>query len=169
MPGTFLGISGNSRVTLSLEVNGELNVPPVTVRALIMKSEGIQAELRKDRYYSFGRSSLALHDVAQLILWRLALLSGCHQRAERSFFVNGRQVPLCARCLGLLIGLFLAPIYRANLGVSLALISVFVLDGFTQLMRVRQSRNWLRFSSGLGFSMACANCVVRVFGYIWNT
>jgi uncharacterized membrane protein len=28
----------------------------------------------------------------------------CHQRPERSFFVNGRQVAVCARCTGLYAG-----------------------------------------------------------------
>ena len=28
----------------------------------------------------------------------------CHQRADRSFFVRGRQMPVCARCTGLYAG-----------------------------------------------------------------
>ncbi|HUQ89684.1 MAG TPA: DUF2085 domain-containing protein [Vicinamibacterales bacterium] len=28
----------------------------------------------------------------------------CHQRPERSFFVNGHQLPVCARCTGLYLG-----------------------------------------------------------------
>ena len=27
----------------------------------------------------------------------------CHQRPERSFFVDGRQLPVCARCTGLYV------------------------------------------------------------------
>ena len=30
--------------------------------------------------------------------------SGCHQMPERSFFINGMQFPLCARCTGILVG-----------------------------------------------------------------
>ena len=32
----------------------------------------------------------------------------CHQRPERSFFVGGQQLPVCARCTGLYIGAALA-------------------------------------------------------------
>jgi uncharacterized membrane protein len=28
----------------------------------------------------------------------------CHQRPERSFFLHGRQLPVCARCTGLYLG-----------------------------------------------------------------
>lgn len=29
----------------------------------------------------------------------------CHQMSERSFFINGNQMPVCARCFGLFIGI----------------------------------------------------------------
>lgn len=29
---------------------------------------------------------------------------GCHQRADRSFFLFGRQFPVCARCTGVALG-----------------------------------------------------------------
>jgi uncharacterized membrane protein len=32
----------------------------------------------------------------------------CHQRPERSFFVHGQQLPVCARCTGLYAGALLA-------------------------------------------------------------
>jgi uncharacterized membrane protein len=34
----------------------------------------------------------------------------CHQRPERSFFVNGRQLPVCGRCAGLYVSGALAAV-----------------------------------------------------------
>lgn len=37
-------------------------------------------------------------------LFRLFRKLGCHQRPDRSFFIRGRQLPLCARCTGFVLG-----------------------------------------------------------------
>jgi hypothetical protein len=44
-----------------------------------------------------------VHEKVQGILWRIGIVIHCHQRPERSFFLDGRQVPICARCFGMLI------------------------------------------------------------------
>lgn len=60
---------------------------------------------------AFGQRFLAI----AAGLWLLLLLAApaamfpagrfiCHQRPERSFFINGRQMPVCARCTGLYAG-----------------------------------------------------------------
>jgi uncharacterized membrane protein len=54
-----------------------------------------------------------------LLLWVLLLFAApgvlfplghfiCHQRPERSFFIGGRQLLVCARCTGLYLGAALA-------------------------------------------------------------
>ena len=35
---------------------------------------------------------------------------GCHQMPERSFFINGFQFPVCARCTGVIISAIIATI-----------------------------------------------------------
>lgn len=44
----------------------------------------------------------------------------CHQRPERSFFLHGRQLPVCARCTGLYAGAALGAPIAIALGASLA-------------------------------------------------
>ena len=42
----------------------------------------------------------------------------CHQKVERSFFINGNQMPFCSRCtaiwLGLAVGLGFMVFYKVN-------------------------------------------------------
>lgn len=44
----------------------------------------------------------------------------CHQRPERSFFLHGRQLPVCARCTGLYAGAAIAAPMAIALGSSLS-------------------------------------------------
>src|SRR3954470_13491308 len=44
----------------------------------------------------------------------------CHQRPERSFFLRGHQLPVCARCTGLYAGAALAAPFALALAGSLA-------------------------------------------------
>jgi len=93
----------------------------------------------------------------------------CHRLPERSFFIFGRQLPLCARCLGLYASFFLGVmIFTLNIftfpnftwysTISIAALMIFptAIDGFTQLFGLRESNNFLRLttglSAGLGFS-----------------
>ena len=34
----------------------------------------------------------------------------CHQRADRSWFICGTQMPICVRCLGMTIGIFISSV-----------------------------------------------------------
>lgn len=44
----------------------------------------------------------------------------CHQRPERSFFLHGRQLPVCARCTGLYAGAAVAAPIAIVLGAALS-------------------------------------------------
>ncbi len=78
----------------------------------------------------------------------------CHQLAERSFHIKGVQLPLCARCTGLVIGFLLCgPLVTAfapeNMFVSMAFVVVMCLDGFLQLVGILPSTNIRRLITGL--------------------
>ena len=93
----------------------------------------------------------------------------CHRLPERSFFIFGKQFPVCARCLGIYSAFFFGVIlfilkiftFENLTGYSTILISCLLIfptaiDGFTQLFGLRESNNFLRLTTGLlaglGFS-----------------
>lgn len=79
----------------------------------------------------------------------------CHQIAERSFFINGNQMPFCTRDLGLFIGLAagagLATFvrYKINPLFVIAGLVPIGLDGGLQLVTSYESNNVLRLVTGL--------------------
>jgi len=110
-----------------------------------------------------------IHNGLQTALYHLALKTGCHQLPNRSFRVGRRQVPLCARCTGILVGLLLAPLFSLCEHLLLAeiLLMVFAADVFSQLAGLRESTNLLRLGTGMGFSYTV---VVFLFEVVrrWN-
>src|SRR5947209_7234050 len=112
-----------------------------------------------------------MHERVQSLLYEISVFWYCHQLSERSFFVRGRQCPLCARCLGILVGMLGVPIYARNFSwpVSVVLVCGFFFDSITQLLRFRKSNNWLRFASGAGFSLAVSSSFVKVGIWLLST
>lgn len=99
----------------------------------------------------------------------------CHRITERSFTINGRQFPLCARCSGMYLGVALITIVamlagrmrRAKLPklqlflVLLGFIALMGIDGinsyshfFPQAPHLYEPRNWLRLVTGMGTGVA---------------
>jgi uncharacterized membrane protein len=79
----------------------------------------------------------------------------CHQLAIRSYFLNGNQMPFCARdvglFLGLVIGFFTATFVRWKippLFVLLGLVPIAI-DGGLQQVTSYESTNPLRLATGL--------------------
>ena len=79
----------------------------------------------------------------------------CHRLSDRSFFIHNRQFHICARCTGLLVGLFLSTILlllpiRDNIALSFPFFAgILILDGTTQQLHLRKSNNSLRFFTGI--------------------
>ena len=101
--------------------------------------------------------------------------SVCHRITERSFSIAGRQMPLCARCTGIYIGvmaaftiLFLAGRRRWTqlpplrvvlfLGLFFALMGIDGLNSYSHFFeatpRLYEPRNWLRLITGSGAGLA---------------
>lgn len=99
----------------------------------------------------------------------------CHRITSRTFTVYGRQLPLCARCTGIYLGIVLSflililagrgrrvnmpkmPILLAMLG----LVAIMGIDGvnsythfFPNFPHVYEPRNWLRLVTGMGAGLA---------------
>jgi len=85
----------------------------------------------------------------------------CHQQPERSFWLAGHTLAVCARDTGLFAGAFAgATIYalwkRVRLPGIVAIISCLplVIDGGTQLLGFRESTNLLRVITGVMAALA---------------
>ncbi|VAW29791.1 hypothetical protein MNBD_CHLOROFLEXI01-4353 [hydrothermal vent metagenome] len=99
----------------------------------------------------------------------------CHRITSRSFVINGRQLPLCARCTGIYLGVALSfgllllagrgrrtdlpplPILLTLMGF----IGLMGIDGlnsyshfFPNFPHVYQPQNWLRLVTGMGAGLA---------------
>lgn len=78
----------------------------------------------------------------------------CHQLAERSFFLNGNQMPFCSRDVGIFIGLaagmlavlLLSP--RFSWLILSLLVLPILIDGGVQLTGLYESNNLLRAITG---------------------
>lgn len=78
---------------------------------------------------------------------------GCHQRADRSFFIGKFQFPLCARCTGIVISSLVALILnrkiRMNNKVAVMMTIPMIIDGSIQYFKIQESTNRRRLITGL--------------------
>ena len=78
----------------------------------------------------------------------------CHQIADRSYFLNGNQMPFCSRDLGLFIGLMvgfgIATFISIQINPLLLILGLLPLglDGGIQLVTEYESTNALRVATG---------------------
>ena len=101
----------------------------------------------------------------------------CHQKPERSFFVFGYPLGVCARCTGIYLGMLiltilypLAKCMNDNSTPSkyylIASMIPMALDGGTQLLGMRESFNELRFITGFIFGGALIFYLIPVFNQL---
>ena len=78
----------------------------------------------------------------------------CHQNPDRSFFINGHQFPVCARCTGIIISFIIAIILlsnniKINFFTSIILVLIMFIDWFIQFLKIKESTNLRRLITGL--------------------
>jgi uncharacterized membrane protein len=92
----------------------------------------------------------------------------CHRLPCRSLSIYGRQFSICARCTGLVIGVTLLPltVYLYSRADFLPLfgMALFFLDGGTQALGMRRSRNSWRLLTGIAFPGAVLTSFLGVLG-----
>jgi len=107
--------------------------------------------------------------------WNVIYKSGdrlCHQKADRSLFLNGNEMPFCSRCtaiwIGLALGLGCMVFYTMELNekflvaIILSLIPIGV-DGIGQLFGFWESTNLIRILTGLPAGIICGIAVGIIF------
>ena len=107
----------------------------------------------------------------------------CHRIESRSFQINGRQMPLCARCTGMYLGAMLGLAYlsitaprRSGLApwkVMLVFgffVVAFGIDGVNSYLHffpgfkgLYEPQNWLRLVTGTGLGMALSSLLFPAF------
>jgi uncharacterized membrane protein len=114
----------------------------------------------------------------------------CHRIPERSFQVNGRPLPLCARCtgtfLGAMLGLAAMVLLRrhkasllppvASLAVLVLFVALWAFDGLNSYMtlfpgapHLYEPQNWLRMTTGLLNGLALVLFVLPIFNFtLWR-
>ncbi len=109
--------------------------------------------------------------------------SVCNQSLNRSFVFTGVALPVCARCTGIYLGLFLSYIYffvskkrLANELPDKKIIYIFALsilfmgiDVGTQVIEIRMSNNYIRLFTGLFIGCALASFLYPKTNYfLWK-
>jgi uncharacterized membrane protein len=82
----------------------------------------------------------------------------CHQRPERSFWIYGAPVAVCARCLGIYLGAALGWLLRTSRRIALRLLIVAaalnLLDVVTEFAGLHG--NWMAVRFALGVALGAA-------------
>jgi len=114
----------------------------------------------------------------------------CHRIPERSFILDGRQLPLCARCTGTFLGAMLGLTVmlvlgrrRASrlppvpvLGLLLIFVGLWAFDGLNSYLgffpgapQLYQPQNWLRLTTGLLEGLALMIFVFPILNFsLWR-
>lgn len=108
-----------------------------------------------------------------LKLMKIGTALKCHQMPERSFFWKEYQFPVCARCLGMLIGHLLGLVififYKLPIIVAIVFCLITFIDWFLQYLGILESTNWRRLITGIlgGIAVVIIPLSVISMLYVW--
>lgn len=98
--------------------------------------------------------------------------SGCHQLPQRSYYINGRQFPVCARCMGLLagyiVGLTLLPWGILDMKVCMVACCIMFADWYIQYLNIMPSHNLRRLLTGAVCGIGYLHIWVRIAWMVWK-
>jgi uncharacterized membrane protein len=92
----------------------------------------------------------------------------CHRRPDRSFFLNGKQFPICSRCTGILAGCIIAiPLSTLSWIISpfigIILLIPLAFDGMGQALGFWISTNTRRLLTGISGGFAVGILISYIF------
>ena len=100
---------------------------------------------------------------------------GCHQLPSRSFFIGKYQFPLCARCTGIVLGIFLS-LFLLSYDIEVKdrfsvlqiciLITPMIIDGFVQMLTTYESNNTKRLLTGGMFGVGICVLIFDLITYV---
>lgn len=112
-----------------------------------------------------------MNDIYQTLM-KIGSLTGCHQLPERSIFIKGHQLPLCARCTGIVIGEIVAIplwfLYPVSFIPAIALGLPLVVDGTLQYWYLLPSTNLRRLFTGIFAGYGLMTVYINIFLFLIN-
>ena len=95
----------------------------------------------------------------------------CHQRPERSFWIFGAPVAVCARCLGIYLGAAIGLLLRTSQRLAFRLLlvaaSMNLLEALTEVIGLHG--NWLEFRFVLGLALGVSAGMLLVSAQVGTT
>ena len=104
----------------------------------------------------------------------LAFIFGCHTYCERSIRIFKYQLPICARCTGIFIGILFSVLYfflESSILISFILGVPLIVDGLLQKLTRYSSNNYKRFFSGVLFGpsiILIISGIVIIYIFVYN-
>lgn len=100
----------------------------------------------------------------------------CHQIPDRTLWIGGHYLPVCARDTGAYLGFYVGYLllhFRnrkatgpPNLWITLLMVMPITMDGFSQWLGFRTSTNEIRLATGLLFGISMAPLLVYLLSTI---